>query len=147
MLSIGHILSCAIALKVTKQILTGSPDLVTWIIVSWAWKVLFMPKIIDKSLLTRAPSSCSCVFDCGEPIDSVLVDLDAIAVSAGAWDILFEINVQRFFRENFNMCKKLTFAILGSPLKSELSALCADGIDAASVGSRAWLLWVHVSLL
>jgi len=45
------------------------------------------------------------------------------------------------------MCKKLTLAILGSPLKSELSALCADGVDAASVGSRAWLLWVHVTLL
>ena len=45
------------------------------------------------------------------------------------------------------MSKKLTLAIFGSPLKSELSALCADCVDAASVGSRAWLVWVHVALL
>jgi len=114
-LSIGHILSCAIALKVAKQILTGSPDLVTWIIVSWAWEVLFMPQIIDKSLLTRAPGSCSRVFDSGQPIDSVLVDLDAIAVSAGAWDILFEIYVQRFYRENLICVKNLPWQFLVLP--------------------------------
>ena len=41
-LSIGHILSSSIAFKVAQQILTGSPDLVTRIIVSWAWNVSFM---------------------------------------------------------------------------------------------------------
>ena len=37
--------------------------------------------------------------------------------------------------------------VLGSPLKSELSALSTDGVDATGIGARARLLWVIVALL
>lgn len=56
---IRHILSRSITFKVRKQILASSTYLITWMVISRSGVVSLVPQIVDKSLLTWAPSSCS----------------------------------------------------------------------------------------
>lgn len=134
LLSVGHVLSSSVAFKVAEQILASSTDLVARVVVSRTWNPPLVPKVIRESLLAGTPCSRAAVFDCGQFVDTVLIDLNSLPIGPWAWDVLFDVQMQRFL------------AILGSPLESELSALGAHRVDAGSVGPGSRLLGVEIAL-
>lgn len=91
MLCVGHVLPSSIALEVAEQILASSSYLVAGVVVSRARNPSFIPHVVYKSLLAWAPSSCARVLYSRHPIDAVLIDLNALPIGTGAWDILFDV--------------------------------------------------------
>ena len=131
--AVWDVLSDTVTLEVAQEV--HAILIVIWVIVARAWNTSLMSKlVIIKSLFAWAPCSCLRIFNSGQLIYTIFVDLNSLAICAGTWSISLEVDM------------KGLLAILWTALHIEFSAFFSDWVHCICILTWSRNIWISALL-